>query len=380
MRKGRGWSLRGRSRGRKRVGDPSDPKGFAALLTRYLEWMRSRNYAETTVAAREKALQFLIEWAELRGITRPGEVTKPVLERYQRHLFHYRKANGRPLSFVSQYSRLVAVRMFFRWLARHNYVLWNPASDLELPRLEKRLPRAVLTAGEADRVMEAVNLKNVMGVRDRAILETLYSTGMRRAELIGLKLVDLDPERGTLVIRQGKGKKDRMVPIGERAVHWIERYLEDLRPKLAGGGDAEGGGLVFLNDSGQSFTRGRLTQLVRKCVDRAELGKTGACHLFRHTMATLMHENGADIRFIQKMLGHQSLETTQIYTQVSIRKLKEIHAATHPARLERPAQDGAGDGTAEGADEQRRELLASLAAEEEDDNDDQEEAGDDGEA
>ncbi len=134
------------------------------------------------------------------------------------------------------------------------------------------------------------------------------------------------------MVRQGKGKKDRMVPLGERAFAWIHRYLDEARPKLALSPDA---GRVFLTNVGLEFEPNRLTQLVRDTIDAAQIGKTGSCHLFRHTCATLMLEGGADIRFIQQLLGHAKLETTQIYTQVSIRQLKQVHTATHPARLER---------------------------------------------
>ena len=126
-----------------------------------------------------------------------------------------------------------------------------------------------------------------------------------------------------------------MIPIGDRATAWVDKYLVEVRPTLAFEPDD---GTIFLTNEGEPFTPNRLTQLVRTYVDRADIGKRGACHLFRHTMATLMLEGGADTRFIQEMLGHAKLETTQIYTQVSIRKLKEIHSATHPgARLRRAA-------------------------------------------
>ncbi len=353
---------RGTRKRKPPVGDPSDPQGMAARSAEYLEWMRTKNYSERTVENRAVYLAFFLQWAEDRGVMRPVEVTRPVLERYQRHLYHLRKPNGRPLSFRSQYSRLVPVRAFFKWLARQNHLLYNPASELELPRLEHRLPRHVLTASEAEAVLAQPDLDDAFGVRDRALLETLYSTGMRRMELAGLSLYDLDPERGTLMIRQGKGKKDRMVPIGERALAWIEKYLADVRPGLVVEPDQ---GALFLTAEGQAFTPNRLTQLVREYVVAAAIGKSGACHLFRHTMATLMLEGGADIRFIQQMLGHAKLETTQIYTQVSIRKLKEIHTATHPgARLDRsasraaPALDSDDDSAAA-----RTELLTALAAE-----------------
>ncbi len=140
-------------------------------------------------------------------------------------------------------------------------------------------------------------------------METLYSTEMWRTELIRLGVFDLDQERGTVMIRQGKGKKDRMVPIGERAVRWIEKYTSEVCPELALAPDD---GVLFLTQEGELLSTLRLSQLVRDYVRRAELGKTGACHLFRHTMATAMLENGADIRYIEEMLGHAELSTTQI--------------------------------------------------------------------
>ena len=326
---------------RKRAPAPAcapldDPRGFPAAIAAYLEWMRIKNYSETTVAAREKLLGYLVDWLELRGITRPVDVTRPVLERYQRHLYHYRKKNGKPLSFASQLQRLVPVRGLFRWLARQNLILSNPASELDLPRREWRLPKTVLSATETEHVLESVSHHSPFWLRNRALLETFYSTGMRRIELVNLKLTDIDVERGTVLIRQGKGKRDRVVPIGERALGWIDRYLQELRAELVVPPDD---GYLFLNESGQRFKPDHLSQLVRDIVDRAGIGKTGSCHLFRHTMATLMLENGADIRFIQAMLGHANILTTQIYTNVSIRKLQEIHAATHPTGRPEGAED-----------------------------------------
>ena len=165
-------------------------------------------------------------------------------------------------------------------------------------------------------------------------------------EVVNLALYDLDLDRGTLMVRQGKGKKDRMVPIGERAAVWIEKYRSDVRHQLVVEPDD---GTLFLTADGARFSPNGMTSLARNYVLAADTGKRGACHLFRHTMATQMLENGADIRFIQQMLGHAKLETTQIYTQVSIRKLQEIHRATHPtARHERtPAKAHRCDGRAE---------------------------------
>jgi integrase/recombinase XerD len=314
------------------IGDPADPDSLYAYMLRYLAWMRVKNYTQDTIENRQVYLRYFIHWCIERGLAQPQEITKPILERYQRYLFHYRKKNGEPLSGRSQHTRLEPIRAWFKWLTRENYILYNPASEIDLPRLEKRLPKNILTQTEAELVINQPDIKTAYGLRDRAILETLYSTGIRRMEAIQLNRYDIDAERGTLMVRQGKGRKDRLVPIGDRALAWILRYRNDVRPELAipGGDDT-----LFITNLGQAFTRSRMSQLVRNYVNAADIGKTGSCHLFRHAMATLMLENGADIRFIQAMLGHTNLATTQIYTQVSISKLKEIHTATHPAKMNR---------------------------------------------
>jgi integrase/recombinase XerD len=317
------------------------------MLQQFLESMRIKNFSDQTVAHREFHGKVFIRWCTERGLARPTEITKAILDRYQRYLFHYRKQNGQPMSFRTQQHHLVVLRMWFRYLARQNHILYNPASELELPRLEYRLPRHVLSAVEADRIIDQANIATPLGLRDRAILETFYSTGMRRRELMQLQTYDVDADRGVVMIRQGKGKKDRVIPIGERAVAWIERYLREARPSLAIGNSGQA---LFLSHLGEPLSADQLTRLVGDYITQADIGKKGSCHLFRHTMATLMLENGSDIRFVQAMLGHVRLDTTVIYTKVSIRKLKEIHSATHPARLKRPAQprpDAAGPGSAE---------------------------------
>jgi len=343
-----------------------DGRSMRGLMAAYLEWMGVRAYTERSVESRAEILASFAAWCEERGIGRPTEVTRPILQRYQRWLFYYRKKNGQPLGVSTQYERLVVVTVFFRWLTRNNHLLYNPASELELPRTEKRLPKAILSIEEVEKVLAQADLRTPLGLRDRAILEVLYSTGIRRSELTGLSIFSLDQDRGTLLIRKGKGKKDRMIPIGERALRWVEKYLTEARPQLVMEPDE---GVLFLTGEGEAITPGHLTDQVAAYIDAASIGKKGSCHLFRHTMATLMLEGGADTRFIQQMLGHENLASTQLYTRVSIRKLKEIHTATHPAakleRRERPAEDGED----EDAGDERDALLASLdveAAEEED--------------
>jgi integrase/recombinase XerD len=300
------------------------------MMRDYLQALAIQNYSEQTIDNREFLLRQFIQWCQERGIADPVEVTRPVLERYQRYLFLYRKKNGEPMSFRSQHSRLVPLRMWFRWMTRRNHLLHNPASELELPKLGQPLPKNIFSAQEVEQILQLCDVADSIGLRDRAIIEVLYSTGIRRGEIVALKLYDLSLDRGVLLVRQGKGKKDRYVPIGERAIAWLEKYIREARPQLAIEPDDM---TVFLTAQGEPFCLDHMTSNVKARIDAAKLGKTGACHLFRHTMATLMHENGADIRFIQEILGHVKLETTQIYTHVAIRTLQQVHAATHPAAM-----------------------------------------------
>jgi integrase/recombinase XerD len=306
----------------------ADPFSFARLVVDWMDWMGAHGYSPRTIENRARMLAHLVTWLDERGVTRPVDVTRPMLDRYQRWLFHYRKTTGDPLTFRSQSQRLLPVRAFFKWAARHHHLIHNPASELELPKVEKRLPRPALTAGEAELVLSQPDLSTAAGVRDRAMLEVLYSTGIRRIELAGLAVFDIDHDRHTLLVRQGKGRKDRLIPIGERALAWIDRYHTEARPRWATEPD---NGVLFLTANGDQFSLDRLTQLARHYVQASGVNKQGACHLFRHTLATLMLEGGADLRYVQQMLGHADISTTQIYTQVSIRHLQAIHTATHPA-------------------------------------------------
>jgi integrase/recombinase XerD len=307
-----------------------DPDSLASHLRRFLLHLEERHYSPETVATRARHLRWFLLWCEERGLTRPREIDRALVERYQRHVFHYRQANGEPLAIGTQQLRLIPVGLWFKWMAKQGTIPSNPAAELELPKRGLRLPKAVLTAREAEAILALPKVRGLIGLRDKAILETFYSTGMRRAELIHLSAQDVDFERGCVMIRDGKGGKDRVVPIGDRALAWIEAYVDRTRPKLARGEDD---GTLFLTTRGGPFSLVRMTGLMTDYVNRAGLEKKGSCHMWRHTMATLMLEHGADLRALQEILGHAELTTTQIYTHVSISRLKEIHSATHPGRF-----------------------------------------------
>lgn len=308
---------------------PSGESGsLAAEALCYLEWLAVRNYSADTIEGRRDSMKFFLLWAHERELRYPDKITKPILESYQRHLWRYRKSNGKPLGISTQRSRLGTLKDYFAWLTKQNAILANPASEIELPRPEKRLPVEALSIEQINAILNVPDVSDPLGVRDRAMLETFYSTGIRRGELAKLEFTHLNRDRQTIQVRQGKGHKDRVVPVGERALAWLVRYLDDVRPRLVLNNNEAA---LFLTSYGEAFNPDVLSRMVTQFIKRADIGRTGSCHLLRHTCATHMHDNGADIRFVQQLLGHEKLETTAIYTEVSINQLKLVHARCHPA-------------------------------------------------
>jgi len=310
---------------RRATHDPSMTNPLHALKESFVQWSVAVGLSPHTAAIRRAALDRFIRWCHERGIDAPRGIRHDVLEGHQLHLAECRKANGEPLQLSTRATRLNPIKAFCKWLVRRKLLEVDPSLELVLPRLPRRLPRRVPSMAEMRAILAGARGDTPPRIRDRAIMEALYSTGLRRSELIRLRISDVSFEDSTVLVRSGKGGRDRVVPLGGAARAWIERYLRAVRPGLRSGLDR---GELFLTDYGEPFHRNRLGDTIHRYVARA--GLSGACHIFRHACATHMLENGADIRFIQAMLGHSDLSTTQIYTHVSIAKLREIHAATHP--------------------------------------------------
>lgn len=348
-----------RQRFTKPVGDPRDARGLYAAMRRFLEHRGIIGSTESSLYNLERYIRDFIAWADARSVTYPEHVSQAVLERYQRHLYYYRKKDGAALSIASRRAKIVPLRSFFKWLTRTGHIPANPASELDLPKSIRRLPRHVLSVKEVERVMACADIRQPIGLRDRAIMEVLYATGMRRMEITHLQISDIDIDQCVVLIREGKGRKDRLIPLGERALYWVQLYLDQSRPQLAWNQQEH---TLFLSREGAALNESWLSTTVAQYVKRAELGKHGGCHLFRHTMATLMLEGGADIRFIQVMLGHAEMSTTQIYTQVAIRQLQQVHANTHPGAARRIRSAPAATNDSESAPTEASAADALLAA------------------
>jgi integrase/recombinase XerD len=310
---------------------PGTLAAAALLFQRHLHTIQA---GKLSIKSRIAELRPFLLWAQERDLTRPDQITRSILESYQRHLLTLRKTNGHPLSVTTHRHRLQIIQVYFAWLCRERILEANPASELILPKRQQRLPEQPLSLQEIDTLLGVPDITDPLGLRDRAIIELFYSTGIRRAELCALTLTDVRHDRQILFVRLGKGGKDRVVPLGSRAMRWLNTYLDRSRPKLQLNPNETA---LFLSSYGEPYTPGAMSRLIRGYLMQSGLTRPGSCHLLRHTCATHMLEGGADVRYVQELLGHAKLDTTAIYTRVSIQTLAAVHARCHPA--ERPRQE-----------------------------------------
>ncbi|MDF2631238.1 MAG: recombinase [Symbiobacteriaceae bacterium] len=235
----------------------------------------------------------------------------------------YLQSQGKATATIAR--RLAALKAFYQFLVREKRIHDDPTANLESPKLEKRLPK-VLSVGEVERLLAQPDAGQAAGVRDRAMLELLYATGIRVSELVSLDVTDVNLEMGYIKC-SGKGSKERIVPLGSLAIQSCRDYLGVARPRLVREREEQA---LFVNHHGHRLTRQGFWKIVKKYADDAKIEKEITPHTLRHSFATHLLENGADLRSVQEMLGHADISTTQIYTQVTRGRLKEVYAKAHP--------------------------------------------------
>jgi integrase/recombinase XerD len=264
------------------VAVPGTPDALRNRLLAYLDWLRVRN--STPIALDNNRVQVLrfVEWSEARGAERSAQLTPEQVQAYQRHIYDHRTKEDRPLGRTSQATLILATRAFLRWLLAQKLIAQDLAEEIQPPRAGRHLPRT-LTVEEVERVIHGVDTTSALGVRNRAMLELLWSTGLRQTELRLLDLHDVDLDEGTVHVRQGKGHKDRIVPMGPRAVAWLSKYRDEARPLLARRRDA---GTFFLADDGGAPSPMLVKRMVRAAFTAAGITQRGGAHLFRHAMAS----------------------------------------------------------------------------------------------
>ena len=232
------------------------------------------------------------------------------------------KAGAQPRSTARLLS---SVRRFYQYLIRESKIEDDPSSRIDAPKLGRSLPKS-LSEVEVEALLESPDTSEVLGLRDRTMLEMLYASGLRVSELIALELAQLNLRQGVVRV-VGKGDKERLVPLGEEAIAWLERYLDESRPQLVKNKPSDA---LFTTRRGGSMTRQAFWYIIKRYANTAEIGKDLSPHTLRHSFATHLLNNGADLRVVQMLLGHSDLSTTQIYTHVATERLKDVHEVHHP--------------------------------------------------
>ena len=285
----------------------------------FLDYLKiERGLSSNTVNAYRTDLEKYFIFLKKKGKKSLEEVTKEDIIDF---LFSLRETHA--ISSIARF--FSSIRSFYRFLFREKILKTDPTQLIEYPKLEKKIP-GVLNSWEVERLLKTPSLRTSQGIRDRAILEVMYATGLRVSELARLKLKDVNMEIGFLRC-QGKGSKERIIPLGRIAKKFLEKYIFDARPKLLKGKESE---FLFLAQGGNPLSRQSIWKMIKKMVKRARIKKEVSPHTLRHSFATHLLERGADLRSVQEMLGHASITTTQIYTHINRLRLKEIHRQFHP--------------------------------------------------
>jgi integrase/recombinase XerD len=300
---------------------------------RFIEWLEAINYSPKTRINYARDVQRFLDWIAANTTAASiAEITPAHLQQYQLALYHAEpNADGsenQTLAVGTQAAKLAAVKKFCAWLVAEQQLAHNPAAQVQYPRRPRTLPRNVLTQEEARRLIESTPTQKPRDIRDRALIEVLYSTGLRRAELIALTIYDLDLQTSTLRIEHGKGDATRLVPLTHSAIAALKLYLSEARAVWAKAANQTH--LFVSTRSGGSLDDADIVRIVQKAARRAGLAKHITPHTLRHSIATHLLQGHADIRQIQKLLGHRRLSSTEIYTHVEIGDLQEVIARCHP--------------------------------------------------
>lgn len=301
---------------------------FDDLLFAFREHLRVKSYSPASIATYTGYLRGFFAYLAEIGVKDAKRVTRDHLEAYRLRLAEYRVRGDRGYSVSTLCLKVRAVRRLFEYLEMMNRILVNPAEMFKEPKKETRLPRVVLTAKETRRILDAPDLSHEIGIRDRAMLEVFYSTGIRLGELRCLTLFDCDLQGGLLRVNKGKGAKDRVVPLGRHAVKFLKTYLAKVRPLYTRGKRAER--CLFVGRLGVPLSQQAVQKAVRNYARAAGIRKNVTPHTFRHTFATELVRNGAEITAVQRMLGHANLSVTQLYTHVAGVEVKKTHRLSHP--------------------------------------------------
>jgi integrase/recombinase XerD len=306
----------------------SEALSFDVLFHRYLQQLEMLNYSPNTLDVQEFYFNRFAEFLAELKISDVQAVTPSMLQDFQRWVFYQPTTKGTARSVGGQNHIIIGIRNFFTFLAQEGYLAGNPAKGLRLAREPDLLPKNILTPEEARKIIEAPDTQTLSGYRDRTLLEVLYATGLRKEELRNVNVADINLEEELLRVNKGKGGKDRVVPLSRIACQYLENYIKAVRPELAKGRPSE---KLFISiRDGLPLGRHGIDRLLAKYARKLRLKKHVTCHLWRHSCATHLLKNNANLRHVQQILGHASLATTERYLRLTITDLKEAHRKFHP--------------------------------------------------
>lgn len=289
-------------------------------LDGFLEYLKfEKGLSENTLEAYGRDLSKFLAYLKQRKIENPRDVKRSDILAFVGQLLDEGAA------FSSSARHLSSIKSFFRFLILEGDITVNPADNLESPKIRRKLPE-VLTVQEVEQLLSSPNVVSLTGLRDRAMFELMYATGLRVSELLSLEVDDVNLSAG-YVRCLGKGRKERIVPVGKTASFWVERYIGRSRQKLIKGTVNR---TLFVNAKGRKMTRQGFWKLLNKHIEHAGITKEVTPHTLRHSFATHLLENGADLRSVQEMLGHADISTTQIYTHLTKTHLREVYQKSHP--------------------------------------------------
>lgn len=301
------------------------------LLDSHIAWMRATGYSAESVHGARSDVMTIIGFLEHLGIDRIANVTPEVMHDYALWLREreHPRIPGQKLCVSHVWHRVNGAKRFFKWITKTGLLLYDPAEELEMPRIGQRLPRTILTLSDVRRLIDAPNLRDPSGYRDRVVFEVLYGTGIRTGELLKLKIKDLDLRQQLLTVREGKGRKDRLIPMPARTAGYLNEYLNKVRPLFAAKMEKDFG-YVFLKATGNRFDAHSLQISFAQALKKIGLFKPVSAMTIRHSIATHLLENSMDIRAIQEFLGHERLDTTEVYARVTLSGLRKHFNRHHP--------------------------------------------------
>src|SRR4030042_4129040 len=308
---------------------------FEKYINGFSDYLRMKNFSirtnESYCYEVKKFIFFISEnFISIKNIT---QINKNIILEYLNYLMRYKNRFGKSLSSKTIKLKIAAIRHFFKYLLKSDFILKDPTLTIESPKEERSLPKNIITKIEVKLILDSIDIRTPIGLRNKTIIELFYSCGMRTSELCDLKIHNVDLKEQTVIIEHGKGDKMRVLPLGQYAVDYIEQYISRAR-KFMLKGRINDEGYLFLTNRGTKFNKETINKnIIHGVVKNLRLNKKVSCYSFRHALATHLVQNKVDIRFVQELLGHESLNTTQKYCHLNITDLKKMHALYHPREV-----------------------------------------------